>query len=142
MKAGGVNVIASYVFWNIHERQEGRFDWSGDLNLRKVVELIRKLGLYAIVRLGPFCHGEIRNGGIPDWLYGRSFEIRSNDVEYLNYVDRLYNQIGNQLNGLLYKDDGPVIGVQLENEYQHSAAPWEWAYPGTTKEYTVAQLDA
>lgn len=142
MKAGGINVIASYVFWNIHERQEGRFDWSGDLNLRKFVELIRKQGLYAIVRLGPFCHGEIRNGGIPDWLYGRSFEIRSNDAEYLNYVDRLYNRIGSQLKGLLYKEGGPVIGVQLENEYQHSAAPWEWAYPGTTKEYTVAQLDA
>lgn len=142
MKAGGINVIASYVFWNIHERQEGVFDWSNDLNLRKFIELIKKHELYAIVRLGPFCHGEMRNGGIPDWLYGRPFEIRSNDPGYLEYVDKLYAQIGKQIEGLLYKDGGPIIGVQLENEYQHSAAPWEWAYPGTNKEFTVAQIDA
>lgn len=142
MKAGGINVIASYVFWNLHERVEGQFDWSGNLNLKKFVELIGKHNLYAIVRLGPFCHGEMRNGGIPDWLYGRPFEIRSNDPGYLEYVDKLYAQIGKQINGLAYKDGGPVIGVQLENEYQHSAAPWEWAYPGTNKEFTVAQMDA
>lgn len=142
MKAGGINIIASYVFWNIHERQEGVFDWSDNLNLRKFVELIKKHNLYVIVRLGPFCHGEIRNGGIPDWLYGRPFEIRSNDPGYLHYVDLLYAQIGKQIKGLLFKEGGPVIGVQLENEYQHSAAPWEWAYPGTNKEFTVAQIDA
>lgn len=142
MKAGGINVIASYVFWNIHERREGFFDWSGDLNLRKFVELIGKHGLYSIVRLGPFCHGEIRNGGIPDWLYGRPFEIRSNDPAYLAYVDKLYAQIAKQISGLLFKDGGPVIGVQLENEYQHSHAPWEWTYPGANRENTVAARHA
>lgn len=142
MKAGGINVIASYVFWNIHERQEGDFDWTGDLNLRKLVELIQKHDIYAIVRMGPFCHGEIRNGGIPDWLYGRPFEVRSNDPEYLAHVDTLYKQIANQIQGLLYKDGGPIIGVQLENEYQHSAAPWEFNYPGSKKQLTVADVDA
>ena len=142
MKAGGINVIATYVFWNLHERKEGAFDWSGDLNLRKFVELIGKHGLYSIVRLGPFCHGEIRNGGIPDWMYGRPFEIRSNDPGYLEYVDKLYAQIGKQINGLLFKDGGPVIGVQLDNEYQHSHAPWEWTYPGASREYTVADRNA
>lgn len=142
MKAGGINVIASYVFWNIHERQEGQFDWTGDLNLRRFIQLIVKHDLYAIVRMGPFCHGEMRNGGIPDWLYGRAFEIRSNDPEYLAYVDNLYRQIAEQIKGLLYKDGGPVIGVQLENEYQHSHAPWEFMYPGSKKEKTVADRDA
>lgn len=142
MKAGGINVIATYVFWNIHERQEGVFDWSGDLNLRKFIELVGKHQLYAIVRMGPFCHGEIRNGGLPDWIYGRSFEVRSNDPEYLEYVDRLYGEIAKQIDGLQYKDGGPVVGVQLENEYQHSAAPWEFNYPGSVKEYTVADWDA
>lgn len=142
MKSGGINVIATYVFWNIHERTEGQFDWSGDLNLRKFLQLIDENNLYAIVRMGPFCHGEMRNGGIPDWLYGRSFEIRSNDPEYLGYVDHLYNQISDQMNGLLFKDGGPVIGVQLENEYQHSAAPWEFSYPGARNELTVANRDA
>jgi beta-galactosidase len=92
--------------------------------------------------MGPFCHGEIRNGGIPDWMYGRAFEVRSNDPEYLAYTDTLYGEIAKQIDGLLFKDGGPVIGVQLENEYQHSAAPWEFTYPGSEKEYTVADMDA
>ncbi len=142
MKAGGINVITSYVFWNIHERQEGLFDWSNDLNLRKFIKLVANHQLYAIVRMGPFCHGEIRNGGLPDWLYGRPFEVRSNDPGYLEYVDRLYWQFAEQIKGLLYKNGGPVVGVQLENEYQHSAAPWEFSYPGARNELTVANRDA
>jgi len=141
MKAGGINVIATYVFWNIHERSEGQFDWTGDLNLRHFAELCAKNDIFLIVRMGPFCHGEMRNGGVPDWMYGRTFEIRSNNSEYLKYVDRLYGQIGNQCRGLLYKDGGPIIGVQVENEFQHSAAPWEITYPGARKEYTVAEIN-
>lgn len=142
MKAGGINVIATYVFWNLHERKQGFFDWEGNLNLRHFLELCEKNDIFAIVRMGPFCHGEMRNGGLPDWLYGRAFEVRSNDPEYLAYVDVLYGEIANQMRGLLYKDGGPVIGVQLENEFQHSAAPWEWTYPGAEREMTVAEKDA
>jgi hypothetical protein len=141
MKAGGINVIATYVFWNLHERKEGVFDWSGNLNLRRFAELCEKNDVLLIVRMGPFCHGEMRNGGIPDWLYGRTFEVRSNDEKYFSYVDKLYNQIGRQTKGLLFKDGGPIVGVQLENEFQHSAAPWEITYPGAKKEYTVADIN-
>lgn len=142
MKAGGINVIATYVFWNIHERTEGVFDWSNDLNLRRFAELCKENDIFLIVRMGPFCHGEMRNGGVPDWMYGRTFEIRSNNEEYLSYVDRLYGEIGLQCQGLLYKDGGPIVGVQVENEFQHSAAPWEITYPGAKKEYTVAEMNA
>lgn len=90
----------------------------------------------------PFDHGEMRNGGLPDWLYGRTFEIRSNEEEYLHYVDELYGEITDKCEGLLYKDGGPIIGVQLENEYQHSAAPWEITYPGAREELTVAEKNA
>lgn len=141
MKAGGINVIATYVFWSLHERTEGVFDWTGDLNLRRFLELCAAHDVRVIVRMGPFCHGEMRNGGIPDWIYGRPLEIRSNDPGYLFYADRLYGQIAQQLKGLLFKDGGPVVGVQLENEYQHSAAPWEWTYPGAPRELTVADRD-
>lgn len=141
MKAGGINVIATYVFWNMHERTEGVFDWTGNLNLRHFIELCERHRVWAIVRMGPFCHGEIRNGGIPDWIYGRPVEIRSNDPGYLAYADRLYGQIARQLQGKLFKDGGPVIGVQLENEFQHSAAPWEVTYPGARREFTVADRD-
>lgn len=142
MKAGGINVISTYVFWSMHEAKEGVFDWSGNKDLRHFLELCRKHNIYTIVRIGPFCHGEIRNGGLPDWIYGRPFEVRSNDDGYLFYVKRLYHNIAMQLNGLYYKDGGTVIGIQLENELQHSAAPWSFTYPGQDKEFTTANYDA
>jgi beta-galactosidase len=102
------------------------------------VELCGQNGMQVLVRIGPFCHGEMRNGGLPDWLYGRPFNVRSNDTQYLHYVERLYNEIGKQLSGLLFKDGGPVIGIQLENEYHHSASPWALHYPGQPPEWTIA----
>jgi len=141
MKAGGITVIATYVFWNLHEEVEGRFNWSGDKNLRAFVELCKKQHMHLIVRIGPFCHGEIRNGGLPDWLLGRPLTIRSNDPQYLAYVERLYKQTASQLRGLLYKNGGPVIGIQIENEYQHSAAPWGLTYPGQPNDMTAAERD-
>ena len=141
MKAGGITVVATYVFWNMHEFKEGKFDWTADLNVRKFTELCAKNGLEVIMRIGPFAHGEIRNGGLPDWLYGRPIDVRSNDQVYLYYVNRLYQEIGKQLEGLLFKDNGPIIGVQLENEYQHSTAPWGFTYQDAPKERTVAGRD-
>ncbi len=141
MKAGGITVIPTYVFWNLHEEEEGKFVWTGDKNLRAFIELCKKNKMYAIVRIGPFCHGEIRNGGLPDWLLGKPLNIRSNDPLYLSYVQKLYSQIGQQLKGLYYKDGGPVIGIQIENEYQHSAAPWGLTYPGQPYDFTASERD-
>jgi beta-galactosidase len=125
MKAAGINVIATYIFWNHHEELEGDYDWQGNKNLREFVTICGRNGLYVILRIGPFCHGEVRNGGLPDWLFGRAFDVRSNDAGYMSYVKRLYQAIGMQAAGLLFKDGGPVIGIQLENEYQAAAALWE-----------------
>lgn len=141
MKAGGINIVATYVFWNLHERHEGHFDWSGNLDLRRFVETAAKVGLDVIVRVGPFCHGEIRNGGLPDWLYGREFQIRSNDPRYLDYADKLYAAIGGEVKGLFFKDGGPIIGIQLENEFQHAASPWDIRYVGSPVEWTAAERD-
>ena len=138
IKAAGVNIVSTYVFWNVHEETEGKFDWSGSKDLRRFVQLCGVNDLKVIVRVGPFCHGEMRNGGLPDWLYGRPFNVRSNDPAYLNYAERLYNEIGEQLVGLLFKDGGPIIGFQIENEYHHSAAPWAFSYPGQAPEWTIA----
>ncbi len=124
IKMCGVNIIATYVFWNFHEEIEGQWDWSGDKNLRKFIELCAKHNLYVIIRIGPFDHGEVRNGGIPDWMFGKPFELRSNDEGYLEYTKILYNEIGRQVKGLLYKDGGPIIGTQLENEHNHASSPW------------------
>ena len=75
--------------------------------------------------VGAFDDGEVRNGGLPDWLYGKPFEVRSLDEGFLLCVKRLYHELGVPLKGLCFKDGGPIIGTQLDNEYMHSAAPWE-----------------
>lgn len=141
MKAGGIKTVATYVFWNMHEFKEGTFNWKDDLDVRRFTELCSKNGLSVLMRIGPFAHGEIRNGGLPDWLYGRPIEVRSNDPAYLFYVNRLYQEIGKQLKGLMFKDGGPILGIQLENEYQHSAAPWGFTYQDAPREITVASRD-
>ncbi len=141
LKAGGISVVATYVFWNMHEQKEGVFNWSGDFDVRRFVGLCQKNGLDVLMRVGPFTHGEIRNGGLPDWLYGRPVEVRTNDPGYLFYANRLYQEIGKQLQGLMFKDGGPVIGVQIENEYQHSAAPWGISYMDAPRERTVGRRD-
>jgi beta-galactosidase len=125
MKAGGINIVANYIFWNHHEEEMGCFDWSGNCDLRQFVQLCARHGLFVILRIGPFAHGECRNGGLPDWLYGMPFAVRSNDPAYLQLVERYYNEIGLQVRGLMFKDGGPVIGIQLDNEYGHCGAPWE-----------------
>ncbi|HEX7985107.1 MAG TPA: beta-galactosidase, partial [Duganella sp.] len=116
MKAAGITVVATYIFWNHHEEQEGKFDWSGRRDLRHFLELCKKVGLEAVIRIGPWAHGEARFGGVPDWVVD-AMPTRGNDPQYLGYVERLYRQIGQQARGLLWKDGGPVVGVQLENEY-------------------------
>ena len=121
MKAGGIQVISTYIFWIHHEEMEGQFDWSGQRDLRRFVELCAKHGMYVWIRVGPWAHGESRNGGLPDWLIGSS-PTRQNDPEYLRYVRRYYDQIGRQVKNLFWKDGGPIIGVQIENEYHERGA--------------------
>jgi beta-galactosidase len=117
MKASGVEIVATYVFWIHHEEVEDQFDWTGERDLRHFVELCGEHGLYVYPRIGPWAHGEVRNGGFPDWLLKKIPEVRSNTPAYLGEVQKFYDQIGKQLHGLLWKDGGPVIGIQLENEY-------------------------
>jgi len=119
MKAAGIDIVASYVMWNHHEEQEGKFTWKGDRDLRRFVQLASKAGLDVMVRVGPWVHAEVRYGGIPDWVVG-AMPTRRDDPQYLRYVDRLYMQIGQQLKGLLWKDGGRVVGIQIENEYNNN----------------------
>ncbi len=117
MKEGGVSIIAAYVIWIHHEEVEGQFDWSGQRNFRRFIELCAKHSMYVYPRIGPWAHGEVRNGGFPDWLLQKTNNTRQNDPVYLSYVQKYFAQVGQQLKGLLWKDGGPVIGIQLENEY-------------------------
>jgi len=122
MKAGGVQIISTYIIWIHQEEIEGQFDWSGRRDLRAFVALCAKHGMYVYPRIGPWAHGEARNGGLPDWVLAKG-PTRRNDPVYLAEVTKLYNQIGEQLKGQLWKDNGPVIGIQLENEYRGDGTP-------------------
>ncbi len=121
MRAGGIEIVSTYVFWIHHEEIEGAWDWSGQRDLRRFVETARDVGLKVVVRCGPWCHGEVRNGGLPDWVVPHEGKVRSTDPRFLGVVRELYNQIAVQLQGLLWKDGGPVIGIQLDNEYHGPA---------------------
>jgi beta-galactosidase len=122
MKAGGIDIVSTYVFWIHHEEIEGQFDWSGSRNLRRFIQTCQDVGLKVFVRCGPWDHGEVRNGGFPDWLLKKGWELRSNDINYLDKVKIFYGEIAKQLDGLLWKNGGPVIGIQFENEYSGPAA--------------------
>ncbi len=118
MKSAGVQIVATYLIWIHHEEIEGQWDWSGQKDLRHFVELCARHGLYVVPRIGPWSHAEVRNGGFPDWLLTKAPQIRSNDPAYLHYVDLYYKQIGEQLKGLMWNQGGPVVAIQLENEYR------------------------
>lgn len=129
MQAGGIDIAACYVFWNHHEAEEGRLDWTGNRNLRKFLETCRDCGMKVVLRVGPFCHGEAYLGGIPEWVVDKAladpeqFRVRTTAPGFIAAVSRFYDQIGKQAEGLLWKDGGPVIGVQVDNE---SGGPWPY----------------
>lgn len=111
MKAGGIDVIASYVFWNHHESREGVFDFTGRRDIRRFADTCAALGLPFFLRIGPWAHGEARYGGFPDWLMEKKLRLRSLDSAYMAYVRRLYTRVYEELAGC-----GNLIGIQVENE--------------------------
>jgi hypothetical protein len=122
MKAGGLSIVSTYIFWIHHEEIEGQFDFSGCRNLRKFLQACKKVGLKVFLRLGPWVHGEARNGGFPDWvvnLESAGVLLRSNDEKYMAYVRRYWEKVYEQAEGMMDKDGGPIIGIQIENEYGH-----------------------
>jgi beta-galactosidase len=123
MKAGGIDIVATYVFWIHHQEEPGQWDWSGRRSLRDFLKLCKELDLLVLVRLGPWAHGEVRNGGFPDWVQHADFwpdksawKNRGTHPEFMRLTTALYQQIATQMQGSLWKDGGPVIGVQHDNE--------------------------
>jgi beta-galactosidase len=124
MRAGGVTVVASYVLWIHHEEKEGEWDFSGCRNLRAFLEICRSIRMPVWLRIGPWAHGECRNGGFPDWVANsKCFLPRSNDPGYLQAVERLYTRLGEEAQGMMWGDGGPILGIQLENEFGHCGGP-------------------
>ena len=117
-KASGVNIVSTYCLWALHEESEGELSWKGHLDLHRFITLCKEIGLKVHLRFGPYCNAEIVNGGLPMWLVNnKQVKKRSNDPLYLAYVRRWYEAVFRQVEGLFHKDGGPIMGLQLENEY-------------------------
>lgn len=125
MKAGGVDIVSTYVLWIHHEEREGEWDFSGQKNLRAFLENVKKVGMQCWLRIGPWAHGECRNGGFPDDVEHADYETRTNSEGYLRRVDAFFGKIGEQAAGMMIQDGGPVLGIQIENEYGHCGGPKE-----------------
>lgn len=114
MKSAGINIISTYLFWIHHEETEGDFNFSGDRDIKKFLFLCQKHNVYVLLRIGPWCHGEVVYGGFPKFIQKRK-DKRSNSPKYLKKVESIYTQYFLQSREFFYP--GCVIGIQLENEY-------------------------
>lgn len=118
-KAMGMNTICMYVFWNYHELQDGIFDFSGEKDIAEFVRLIQKNGMYCILRPGPYVCAEWDMGGLPWWLLKKDdLKVRSlSDEFFMQKVKRYLKEVGKRLAPLQIQNGGPIIMVQVENEY-------------------------
>ena len=117
-KALGMNTICLYVFWNIHEQQEGKFDFTGNNDVAAFCRLAQKNGMYVIVRPGPYVCAEWEMGGLPWWLLKKKdIRLREDDPYFLARVKAFEAEVGRLLAPLTIQNGGPIIMVQVENEY-------------------------
>lgn len=135
MKDGGISIVSTYVFWNHHEWKEGEYDFAGNRDLSAFLGEVKKARLWAVVRLGPWDHGECREGGFPDWLVDKAYEwadgeakrvraiMRSRDKRFMAETEKLWCRLYPEIAPHFWKNGGPVVGVQLENE---SRGPWPY----------------
>lgn len=117
-KAMGINTISTYVFWNIHERQPGVFDFEGQADLAKFIKTAQEEGMYVILRPGPYVCAEWDFGGYPAWIQeNKDMVYRSHDPKFLNACERYINRLGEEVADLTISNGGPILMVQVENEY-------------------------
>ena len=133
LKECGFNTVETYTCWNLHERREGEFDFSGMLDIEKYVETAAELGLNVILRPGPYICAEWEFGGLPSWLLNYDdMELRCYDEVFFSKVERYYNELLTRLKPHFASNGGNIIMLQVENEYG--------SY-GDDKEYLGAILD-
>ncbi len=117
VKAAGMNTITFYCTWAYHEPVEDQWNFQGDLDVGAYLDTAQEEGLWVIIRIGPFVHGEMRNGGLPQWLFDKlGNKVRTNDPEYLAESERWYEKILPILAPRLITRGGPIVMLQMENE--------------------------
>ena len=117
-RAMGLNTITTYVFWNLHEPRPGVYDFSGQNDVAEYIRDARQEGLNVILRPGPYVCAEWDLGGYPSWLLkDRTLVLRSTDPKYLAAVNTWFARLARELSPLLFRNGGPIIAIQVENEY-------------------------
>jgi beta-galactosidase len=117
-RAMGLNTITTYVFWNVHEPRPGTFDFSGQNDVAEYIREAQQEGLNVILRPGPYVCAEWELGGYPSWLLkDRSLVLRGTDPKYLAAMNRWFARLGKEISPLLLRNGGPIIAIQVENEY-------------------------
>jgi beta-galactosidase len=117
-KAMGLNTITTYVFWNEHEQKPGVYDFSDNNDVAEYIREAQEEGLYVILRPGPYVCAEWEFGGFPAWLLkDHGLVVRSGDPKFMAYVTRWFARLGQELAPLQIGNGGPIIAVQVENEY-------------------------
>jgi len=132
LKECGFNAVETYVAWNMIEREEGVFDYGESYDLGMFLDIAKELGLYAIVRPGPYICAEWDFGGLPAWLLAKDLTVRTHDTLYLSYVKRYFTSLFDILRPRLLSNGGNILMMQVENEYG--------SY-GSDKEYLMAVRD-
>ena len=118
LKECGCNCVETYTIWSMHEKKEGQFDFSDNLDLAKFLDLAHECGLYAIVRPGPFICSETDFGGLPWWLLKYpNIRLRCSDPLYLSKITPYLNEVSKILKPRAFRNGGNVLFVQIENEY-------------------------
>ncbi|MGN0542953.1 MAG: beta-galactosidase [Acutalibacteraceae bacterium] len=117
MRECGLNAVSTYVFWNYHEEIKGRFDFAGNKDIAAFLKICKDINMPCILRIGPWCHGEVIRGGFPKRI-NKMPEKRSNDPKYLSEVKEFWQGLYSEVKP--YLDGETVIGIQLENEYTGS----------------------
>ncbi|KAI7843402.1 hypothetical protein COHA_003000 [Chlorella ohadii] len=121
--AMGINTVEVYTPWNMHEPYPGQYVWSGMADLERWMDLIQEAGLKVLLRPGPYICAEWDNGGFPHWFAsskvagGRTMRMRTNDPVYLDHVERWWAVVFSKLRHYLHANGGPILMVQVENEY-------------------------
>ncbi len=119
-KAMGLNTISFYLFWNLSEPQEGVFNFTGMNDVHRMLKICQDSGMWAVLRPGPYCCAEVDYGGIPYWTAkgdNASVKIRSTDPKYLAWEKRYIDRLGKEIADMQVTKGGPLLMVQMENEY-------------------------
>ncbi len=115
----GINCISTYIPWNWHEKIKGELRWDQQYNLQEFLEICKKLGLYVIVKPGPYICAEWDSGGLPLWILQKNITLRSADSEYIDLVSHWYGEVIQKVTPYLITHNGTIILFQIENEYEH-----------------------